>query len=204
VLESPTTTNGGLFSGAYDYAMWPFERAFIGAWRRRLASRVHGKVLEIGAGTGASFPWYPAGVEVVAIEPSEAMAARARERARAAIASVDLVVARAEELPFADASFDATLSTFTWCSVADPVQGLAEVRRVLMPGGELLLIEHVHLPWEPGRIAQSVVSPLWEQVAGGCHLDRDTERLVREAGFEVTERRQHVLDWIVELVARRS
>ena len=196
--------NGGFFAGVYDYVMWPFERAFIGVWRRRLAGGLRGRVLEIGAGTGASFAWYPQGLEVVAVEPSEALAARARERARAASASIQLVTARAEGLPFADASFDVAVGMFTWCSVDDPVTGLQEVRRVLKPGGRLVLLEHVHLPWQPGRAVQSCAAPVWEQVAGGCHLDRDTERLVRDAGFVITARRSHILGWILELEGLRA
>ena len=95
------------------------------------------------------------------------------------------------------------LAAFTFCTVADPERGFAEVRRVLKPGGELLLIEHVHLPWQPGRWLQSRAAPLWARAAGGCRLDRDTVGLVRAAGFVVVAERPHMACWIREVVARR-
>ena len=107
------------------------------------------------------------------------MRERARRRAARAAARVTVVEGRAEELPFADASFDAAVSAFALCTVADPAAALAELRRVLVPGGTLLLLEHVHLPWEPGRALQSRAAPAWAAVAGGCRLDRDTVRFAR-------------------------
>jgi ubiquinone/menaquinone biosynthesis C-methylase UbiE len=108
------------------------------------------------------------------------------------------VEGRAEELPFADAGFDAAVSAFALCTVGDPAAALAEVRRVLVPGGTLLLLEHVHLPWEPGRALQSRAAPAWASVAGGCRLDRDTLRAAREAGFVVVSARTHVAGWVIE------
>jgi len=188
----------------YDALMWPVERAAVGAWRRRLAARTRGRVLEIGAGSGSQFRWYARGTEVAALEPDPAMAARARRRATQAAADVSVVEGRAEALPFEDERFDAVVAAFTFCTVADPERALAEVHRVLKPGGELLLIEHVHLPWQPGRWLQSQAAPLWAKVAGGCRLDRDTVGLVRAAGFAVVAERSHIAAWIREVVARRS
>jgi ubiquinone/menaquinone biosynthesis C-methylase UbiE len=88
------------------------------------------------------------------------------------------------------------------CSVADPQAALHELNRVLVPGGRLLMLEHVHLLWQPGRWLQSRVAPAWAAVAGGCRLDRDTGRFVREAGFQVLRESSHVLGWIVEIEAR--
>ena len=178
--------------------MWPFERAAVGAWRRRLAAEARGRVLEIGTGTGAQLRWYAPGASVTAVEPDASMRERARRRASGAAARVAVVEARAEELPFADASFDAALSAFALCTVADPAAALAELRRVLVPGGTLLLLEHVHLTWEPGRTLQSRVAPVWAAVAAGCRLDRETVRSAVEAGFGVDEQRAHVAGWIVE------
>ncbi len=197
------TTPGGGFAAAYDALMWPFERAAIGAWRRRLAARARGRVLEVGAGTGSQLRWYPAGLEVVALEPDPEMAGRARRRAAHAQARVSVVEAPAEALPFADASFETAVSTFCLCTVSDPAAALAELRRVLVPGGRLLAIEHVHLSWQPGRRLQSLAAPAWASVAGGCRIDRDTVAAVREAGFDLLEERRHVLGWIVELAAGR-
>jgi ubiquinone/menaquinone biosynthesis C-methylase UbiE len=200
--QARNSTPPGGHAAVYDAAMWPFERVIVGAWRRRLAAAARGRVLEIGAGTGSQLRWYNAGAEVTALEPDSSMLGRARRRAAEAAARVTVVEGRAEELPFADGAFDAAVSAFALCSVADPAAAFAELRRVLVPGGALLLLEHVHLPWEPGRTLQSEAAPVWAAVAGGCRLDRDTVRSAREAGFSVLEERAHVAGWIVEAYAR--
>jgi ubiquinone/menaquinone biosynthesis C-methylase UbiE len=200
--------------------MWPAERLLLRRWRRRLygalaadadgLSGVSGldgaglRVLEIGAGTGVGFAFYPAGVTVAAVEPSVAMAARARERAAHAAATIKVVEARAEELPFTDGSFDCAIATLAWCSVADPLAAFAEVRRVLRPRGRLLLLEHVHSRWQPARRLQSLAAPTWRRVAQGCRLDQDTVGLLTAAGFAVERRRDHLLGWVVELQARKA
>ena len=160
-MTTVNTTQGGGFAAAYDALMWPFERAAIGAWRRRLAARARGRVLEIGTGTGSQLRWYGAGLEVVALEPDPDMAARARRRAARAAAHVRISEGPAEALPFPDGSFDTAVATFCFCSVSDPAAALAELHRVLVPGGRLLAIEHVHLSWQPGRRLQSLAAPAW-------------------------------------------
>ena len=200
-MGNANTTPPGGHAAVYDALMWPFERAALGAWRRRLAAHARGRVLEVGAGTGSQLRWYPAGVAVTALEPDPGMAARARRAAARAAAPVTVVEGVAERLPFAAASFDAVFASFSFCTVADPAAALGELRRVLTPGGRLLMLEHVHLPWQPGRRLQSWAAPAWAAVAGGCRLDRDTSRFVREAGFLVLRERPHVFGWIVELEA---
>jgi len=201
-MTGANTSPPGGHAAVYDALMWPFERAALGAWRRRLAARARGRVLEVGAGTGSQLRWYPAGGAVTALEPDPGMAARARRAAARASASVTVVEGVAESLPFAAASFDTVFTSFSLCTVADPATALGELRRVLIPGGRLLMLEHVHLPWQPGRRLQSLAAPAWAAVAGGCRLDRDTGRFVREAGFLVLRERSHVLGWIAELEAR--
>ncbi len=201
-MDARFSTPPGGHAAVYDTLMWPLERIAIGAWRRRLAAEARGRVLEIGTGTGAQLAWYAPGTEVTALEPDAGMLGRARRRAARAAASVTVVEGRAEELPFADAGFDAAVSAFALCTVADPAAALAELRRVLVPGGTLQLLEHVHLPWEPGRALQSRAAPAWAAVAGGCRLDRDTLRSAREAGFVVVRERTHVAGWVVEASLR--
>jgi len=193
----------GLHPWLYDTVMWPAEVLLVRRWRRRLygaAGTPGARLLEIGAGTGAGLRFVPPGVEVVAVEPSRAMAARARTRAGGAAVVVE---ACAEELPLPDASFDRVVATLTLCSVFDPRAAFAEVRRVLRPGGRLLLIEHVHNTWQPARALQTLAAPTWRRLAQGCRLDQDTVGLVEAAGFVVEHRRDHLLGWIVELEARR-
>jgi ubiquinone/menaquinone biosynthesis C-methylase UbiE len=197
-MDARISTPPGGHAALYDALMWPFERAAVAAWRRRLAAEARGRVLEIGTGTGAQLRWYAPGAAVTAMEPDASMRERARRQATGAAARVAVVEGRAEELPFVDASFDAAVSAFALCTVTDPAAALAELRRVLVPGGKLLLLEHVHLMWEPGRTLQSRAAPAWAAVAGGCHLDRETVRTAVEAGFGVEEQHAHVAGWIVE------
>lgn len=189
--------------GLYDAIMWPAEQTFLRARRRRLTRRARGRVLEIGGGTGVQLRWYRPDAEVVVLEPDAAMAARARERARAAIARVTVVEGVAEELPFPDESFDTVAASFVFCTVTDPEGAFAEALRVLRPGGLLLLLEHVHVRWQPARALLSGMAPYWARMAGGCRLDRDTVGSLKAAGFELLHRRDHELGWMVEVVARR-
>jgi len=199
-MDAGSTTPSGWHAAVYDALMWPFERAAFRAWRRRLAAATRGRVLEIGSGTGAQLGWYAPGTPVIALEPDAGMRARLRRRAAGGPALVEVVGGRAEELPFADGSFDTAVSVFALCTVDDPAAALAELRRVLTPGGRMLLLEHVHLPWQPGRRLQSLAAPSWAAMAGGCRIDRDTLRSAVAAGFSVVDLREHVAGWILEVV----
>jgi len=199
-MDGRYTTPPGGHAAVYDAVMWPFERAAVGAWRRRLATAARGRVLEIGSGTGAQLRWYAPGTEVTALEPDDDMRARLAARARRVAASVTVAGGRAEELAFADGSFDTAVSAFALCTVTDPTAALTELRRVLVPGGTLLLLEHVHLAWQPGRALQSVAAPGWASMAGGCRLDRDTLQAAQRSGFRVVRTQSHVAGWIAEAV----
>lgn len=162
-----------------------------GEWARRrteLLRGASGRVVEIGAGPGFNFAHYPASVsEVAATDPDPHMLRRARRAVASARVRVSLHRASAERLPFPAASFDAAVSTLVLCSVADPARALAEVRRVLKPGGGLLFLEHVRSP-EPGLARwQDRLQPLWGFFAGGCHANRDTASALRSGGFELEE-----------------
>jgi ubiquinone/menaquinone biosynthesis C-methylase UbiE len=202
-MDARYTTPPGGHAAVYDAVMWPFERAAVGAWRRRLAAAARGRVLEIGSGTGAQLRWYAPGTEVTALEPDDGMRARLSARAQRARVPVTVAGGRGEDLPFASASFDTAVSAFALCTVSDPAAALAELRRVLVPEGTLLLLEHVHLTWEPGRALQTAAAPAWAAVAGGCRLDRDTLGAAKEVGFTVVRTQAHVAGWIVEAVFRR-
>lgn len=199
--ERGTTPPGG-HAAVYDAVMRPFERAFIGAWRRRLAADARGRVLEIGSGTGAQLRWYAPETEVTALEPDDGMRARLSAEAARVAARITVRGGIAEALPFAAGSFDAAVSAFALCTVTDPAAALSELRRVLVPGGKLLVLEHVHLAWEPGRALQTAAAPAWAAVAGGCRLDRDTLRAAVDVGFTVVRSDAHIAGWIVEAVLR--
>lgn len=148
--------------------------------RGRLLAQARGRVLEIGAGTGLNLPFYPAGVETTLAEPDPHMAKRIR---------CDVVLARAESLPFPGASFDTVVSTLVLCGVDDLPGSLAEIRRVLAPGGVLLFLEHVRGP-DGSSLArfQDRLNPAWRFFAG-CDCNRDTTAALADAGFSVTVRR---------------
>ncbi len=165
----------------YDWGMAGPERRFAAGWRRELLAGVAGDVLEIGAGTGANLAHYPAAVDhLVVTEPDRHMRARLLERAPRELEVVD---ARAEKLPFADASFDVVVGTLVLCSVRDPAASLAELRRVLRPGGRLVYYEHVASVNARTRRYQELAQPVWRRLAGNCHLARPTGELIEAAGF---------------------
>jgi ubiquinone/menaquinone biosynthesis C-methylase UbiE len=175
------------FAAIYDRIAASQEKRFLGAVRAEMMKGLSGRVLEIGAGTGANFRHYPADVKVVAIEPDPYMLQRARKRAEEAAAEIELQQIAAEKLPFPDASFDYVIDTLVLCSVKDPRKVLAEIKRVLKPGGELRVYEHVRYENPIGALSQDIISPLWQWFGAGCHPNRPAERYLREAGFELSD-----------------
>lgn len=157
------------------------------ALRRRIAAEAHGRVLEIGIGSGLNLPFYGRRVEhLTGVDPSAALLERARPRAQWVGFPVRLLLGSAEELPLPDASIDTVVSSWTLCSIPDPIRTLAEIRRVLRPGGAFVFVEHGLAP-EPGVARlQQTLTPLWRRLAGGCHLDRPIGTLVARAGLRLT------------------
>ncbi len=173
------------FASIYDRMMARAEGSFMRAVREEIAGGATGRVLEVGAGTGANFPYYNEhSEEIIATEPDPYMLKQARRRAEEVGHSIDLRQAPAEELPFEDDSFDTVVSTLVMCSVGDPLRALSEVRRVLKPSGQLRIYEHVRYEHAFGAFWQDLITPAWRWFGAGCHPNRDTARLVREAGFE--------------------
>lgn len=158
----------------------------VGEQRRKVIPQAQGRVLEIGIGTGLNLPFYDTGrvIELVGVEPSLRMHHLALKRSRAARLPVEMVGITAEKLPLADAVFDTVVSTYTLCTIPDPVAALREVRRVLAPGGRLLFSEHGRAPDANVRKWQSRIQPFWSPLAGGCMLDRDIPAILKEAGFD--------------------
>ena len=182
--EASATKGHRWFAAIYDRMMRMQERGRLGERRHELLAGLRGDVLEIGAGTGANFAHYPAGVRVTAVEPDAYMLKRARKRLALtpAAAAIEVRQAPAERLPFDDASFDTVVSTLVLCTVTDVPAALAEIRRVLRPGGELLLLEHVRGDGFLGH-AQDAIRPVWSWCSAGCQPNRRTEDAIRAAGF---------------------
>jgi ubiquinone/menaquinone biosynthesis C-methylase UbiE len=173
----------------YDALCAAFEAFGLARWRRWLVAGARGRVLDLGCGTGRNLPLMPPGSVAIGLDPSWRSLQRARRRAPGIL----LVAGSAEALPFRDASFDTVLSGLVFCSVPGVRAGLHEVRRVLAPCGRLRMLEHVRAaePWK-ARL-QDWLQPAWTRVSGGCHPNRDTERAVEAAGFEIDDdgRRAH-------------
>jgi SAM-dependent methyltransferase len=154
--------------------------------RRRLVEAAHGAVVEIGAGYGATFPYYPAAVtSVLALEPDPTLRALARAEAGKAPVPITVHDGVAESLPAADESVDVVVSSLVLCSVADQSAVLAETMRVLRPGGLLLFYEHVRSEHFMLAGLEDLLAPLWSRLAGGCHPNRDTATGIAAAGLTV-------------------
>lgn len=174
----------------YDWLEAPMALMGGRARRRRVIAGARGSTLEIGVGTGLNFPFYAAGVQLTAVDISGRMLARARRRGGRASGPVQFVRAAAEALPFADGVFDTVTATCVFCSVQDPVRGLAEVRRVVRSGGKVLLLEHVR---PTNRVLGKLfdwLSPLTRRVIGP-EINRRTEENVAAAGLGIAQVRRN-------------
>ena len=203
--SSPASVNNPFFA-----RIWPFlathENGALRALRRENLAGLSGRVLEVGAGIGTNFPYYPDAVDhVVAIEPEPQLAAQARAAADVVPVSVAVMASTAEgfgggeptDAPFDasfDASFDAVVCSSVLCSVDDPGRVLRHLHSLLRPGGELRYLEHVASAGARGRLQRLADATVWPTLFGNCHTHRDTERSIIEAGFEVdTSRRVSIL-----------
>jgi SAM-dependent methyltransferase len=155
--------------------------------RQRVCEGLQGEVVELGFGSGLNVPFYPAAVSgVAAIEPADVGWKLARKRLAAADVPVHRSGLDGQSLPLADDSCDAALTTWTLCTIPDVAAALAEVRRVLKPGGTLHFVEHGLAPDENVRRWQHRLEPINKRVLGGCHLTRPIVDLVKDAGFAIT------------------
>ncbi len=189
VTDDPTARQREVWDAAapaYDRQIRLFERIWFTGGREWLGARAQGRVLEVAPGTGRSLEHYPAGVHLSGVELSPEMLAVARRRAAELGLTVDLREGDAAQLPYADASFDTVLCALALCSIPDPARALAEMHRVLVPGGRLLLLDHVGSTWAPLRWSQWLVEQVTRRTAGE-HFTRRQRPLVEAAGFEVIE-----------------
>jgi ubiquinone/menaquinone biosynthesis C-methylase UbiE len=174
-----------LMAAVYDRFMKTSEEACLGKWRAELLADLSGEVLEVGAGTGSTLSLYPKAVtRLVMAEPDPHMRRRLREKPRPA--GVEVSDASLEKLPFDDRSFDAVVCSLVLCSVRDQKAALAEIARVLRPGGRLVFLEHVAADGRPDRLKwQGRIEPVWKHLMGNCHLTRRTEAAIVAAGLRI-------------------
>ena len=180
-----TSLWGRVFAAAYDRLMAGSEKAVLRGHRESLLRAVTGEVLEVGGGTGANLPFYAAGVDALVItEPEEPMARWLERKLTGYSVPARVVRAPAEDIPFEDASFDFVVSTLVLCTVDDPVRALAEIHRLLKPGGQLVFLEHVRSA-EP-RLArwQDRLHGVQVRLAYGCHCNRRTLENIERAAFD--------------------
>lgn len=176
------------FARMYERISADSERRGTAAHRDRALAGLSGRVIEVGAGNGMNFTHYPQTVsEVVAVEPDDHLRALAATAAARAPVPVQVVAGHADGLPYGDASFDAGVASLVLCSVPDPVRSLAELRRVIRPGGELRFFEHVRSDRALIGLLQDLVTPVWSRAGGGCHLNRDLAADIAAAGFGIEQ-----------------
>ena len=155
-------------------------------FRARIGAAARGRVLDIGIGSGLNLPFYGDSIERrYGIDPSSELLRLAGQRAQSATTPVELLRGSGEALPFADQSLDTVVLTFTLCTIANPGRALAEARRVLRPDGQLFFAEHGRAPDRGVARWQDRLTPIWRRIGGGCHLNREPDRLIRSAGFGI-------------------
>ena len=178
-------------------------------YRRRLVPAARGRVLEIGIGSGLNLPFYgPGATEIIGLDPSPTLIRMAAERATTREKLVSLLNGSAEAIPLDTAAVDTVVTTWTMCSIPNARAALAEIRRVLKPGGDLLFVEHGRSPDRRVARWQDWLDPAWKPIAGGCHLNRPIADLIEGAGFRLTELRSgyagrpHTFKFMYEGAAR--
>lgn len=180
-----------LMARYYDATMRSMEATSFARWRRALLRPLQGSVLEIGSGTGINLSWYgPRVTRLVLTEPDPHMRRQLERKAEGwgggGICSVE--ASSGEAIPHPSGSFDAVVSTLVLCSVRSQAATLAEAHRLLKPGGRFVFMEHVRASGPPGLVRwQRFLQPFWVRVSGNCHLNRNTEQAILDAGFELLQ-----------------
>jgi ubiquinone/menaquinone biosynthesis C-methylase UbiE len=167
---------------------WAMRKKIATAERRKFIPLASGTVLEVGAGSGLNLPCYgPQVQKLYALDPSRELWKMARKRVREVPFPVEFLAASAERIPLEDMSIDTVVTTWTLCTIPNPRQALTDMRRVLKPDGRLIFVEHGHSP-DPGVLAwQNRLTPVWKRIGGGCHLNRQIDDLIADAGFDITQ-----------------
>ena len=186
----------------YDRTMARFERLLFGGTREWACSRAHGEVLEIAVGTGRNLDHYPDDTKLTGVELSPEMAALGRRRAQELGREIDIRVGDAQALEFADGSFDSVVCTFSLCTIPDDRAAVGEAKRVLRPGGRIVLAEHVRSPNPVVRAIQRAIDPLAHRF-GGDNLLREPLEPLGEEGFQIEELERSKAGFVELVSARR-
>ena len=186
----------------YDRIIAVAERALFGDGRRWACAQATGRVLEVAVGTGRNLPFYPPDVQLTGVELSASMLERALARDEARSSPVDLQLGDAQHLTFPDASFDTVVATLTLCSIPDDRAAVAEMARVLRPGGRLVLLDHVASPARGIRAVQRLLDPVLVRLQGD-HLLREPETVVRDVGLIIEELTRSRRGIVLRLAARK-
>jgi ubiquinone/menaquinone biosynthesis C-methylase UbiE len=169
---------------------WGMRNPELAAYRQRVAPAARGRVLEIGIGSGLNLPLYGPGVtEIIGLDPAQKLIAMAAKRAGATSKPVWFLESSAEAIPLDSCAVDTVVTTWTMCSIADAAAALAEMRRVLKPGGALLFVEHGRAPDRNVARWQDWLDPAWTRLAAGCHLNRPIAEMISQAGFRFADLR---------------
>lgn len=187
---------------SYDKQIAFFERIQFSGGREWLGARAQGRTLEVAIGTGLNLPHYPADATVTGIELSPAMLAIAQRRAADLNRDVDLHTGDAEALPFDEAAFDTVVCALSLCTIPDPAAAIGEMKRVLVPGGRLLLLDHIGSTWPPIYAAQWLLERVTIGAAGE-HFTRRQLPLVTAAGFEIVEVERLKAGTVERILARK-
>lgn len=191
-----------IFADLYDLVMAPLEKRGISRIRKKLISGVEGQVLELGGGTGANIPFYSSKkiASLSIIEPNPHMLAIARDKARNIHFPIEFYEGVGESLPFVDNQFDHVVATLVLCSVDDPEKVFQEMKRVCKPEGKIILFEHVRTSSSTLAFLQDILTPAWKRLCDGCHLNRDTARLMKESGIDVILEKKHLQGIFIEII----
>lgn len=178
-----------VFARIYDPFMESMEQKILSKYRKQLLEPLHGNILEVGSGTGINFKLYPKGCYVIASEPSEHMLKYASERLKMEPMQADIKLVLAGigsdvlENHVPDEGFDAIVCTLVLCTIPDPELAVQSFKKWLKPDGKLIILEHVHAQTQPRKLFHNVINPAWKRVAEGCHINRDTAKMLKDSGF---------------------
>ena len=188
-------------AGLYDVMEYPMEFMFFAKWRKELLASVSGKVLEVGIGTGKNLRYYPPGIQLTGIDISSRMMRKAQMKAAEIGHSLDLMVMNVEDMSFSDFSFDFVVSTFVFCSVSRPLQGLREIKRVLKPNGFALFLEHVRSEKKfLGRV-MDFFNPMVRSLIGP-NINRRTVENIEKSGLKIISMHNKGSELVKHVIAR--